>query len=248
MKVYHHTLSHVPMGALPKLDLVRNPKDAECILVTGGDGSILHSLGFLIQHDITHLPVLGFNTGHVGFLSNDLVKEELVNLLGDIETLYQLVEERTVLMSFMNQGARLFALNDFVFQTLRYGKLFEVEVVIDDKHLLTYKGDGVILSTASGSTAYNLTAGGPIIDPSMETTTITPICPFTLAARSIVLKNTAKLKVTPKEACALSYDGNVVTLQGTATVTAADFKIKLVKTAKFYDAIEHKLGWNRGIR
>ena len=248
MQVYHLALRPVERGVLPKFNFITDPKEADCILVTGGDGAILHSLGFLIKHGITDTPILGFNTGHVGFLSNDLTQEQLLEIIGCDYVDPNFVEERCLLQVIMNNGASVYALNDCVFQTLKYGKLFELDAIIDGRSVVNYKGDGLIVSTATGSTAYNLSAGGPIVAPTLDIITVTPICPFTMAARSIVLSGNSIIDVFPKEPCALSCDGIITTLECTAKIRKAPFTLKLVKYTKFYDAIKYKLGWNQNIK
>lgn len=232
------------------IELVDRMVDAEVFVVEGGDGAMLKAVARLCASKLWHIPILGINTGHVGFLSNDLNIGMLDSLLSSTELP---IEERNLLV-VDNDGNRYYALNDVVLQPQAPGRLFEVGVSLHDLEangktfILEYKGDGVIMSTASGSTAYNLSAGGPIVLPNLNTITITPICPFSLAARPLVMSGRTALCVDTEEPAYLTIDGSAWIASKHINVRMSKHKIKLVKYSAFVDAIHEKLGWNRSIK
>ncbi|MBE5880858.1 MAG: NAD(+)/NADH kinase [Lachnospiraceae bacterium] len=173
------------------------PEDTECILVLGGDGTLLQA-----ARDTLHLniPLLGINLGTLGFLAEvekSGIEEALEHLIGDD---YE-VEERMMLVgSVLRNGqeiCRAHALNDVVVN--RYGHLMVLayEVAVNGQKLNRYQADGMIVSTPTGSTGYNMSAGGPIALPSAQLMVMTPICPHTLNTRSIVLsaEDTIELRI-----------------------------------------------------
>ena len=163
------------------------PDDTDCILVLGGDGTLLKAARDTIRLDI---PLLGINLGNLGFLAEvekSRITEALDRLLADD----YLVEERMLLYgSLQREGETLggaHALNDIVIS--RRGPLMVIpyKVVVNGQELACYHADGIIVSTPTGSTGYNLSAGGPIVSPGAELIVVTPICPHTLNTRSIIL-------------------------------------------------------------
>lgn len=232
------------------IELVARLEDAEVFVVEGGDGAMLKAVARLCASKLWHIPILGINTGHVGFLSNDISITDLNNILGNGNLP---IEERSLLV-VDNDGNRYYALNDVVLQPQAPGRLFEVDVSLHDLEedgkmfILEYKGDGVIISTASGSTAYNLSAGGPIVLPDLNTMTLTPICPFSLAARPLVMSGRTALCVDTEEPAYLTIDGSAWIASKHINVRMSKHKIKLVKYSAFVDAIHEKLGWNRSIK
>lgn len=229
--------------------------DSECVLdilkanvevVYGGDGSILRSAQRLVQNGVTDVWILGINTGHVGFLSNDIDKKRALDFLKNPDE--SLVEQRNMLC-ITHQGTTWYALNEIVVQPLKRGPLFVTNLKVDSDELV-YKGDGVILSTPSGSTAYNLSAGGPILHPGTKVLGITPICPFSLAARPLVVPDTVVVAMDTTAEAEVTIDGVSVftgVLQN-MSASLAPFTINLIKFTSFFEAIHNKLGWNYSIR
>jgi len=237
----------------------KNPHDADCILVGGGDGSLLHSIQWIDKHTLWNVPVLGYNLGHVGFLSNDLTEEQLYAILKDTRH-ERAIEKRNILFimegvfSHENNKGHV-ALNEVVIQPQRLGKLFEVTVSFPNDHRvddIEYKGDGLIISTASGSTAYNLSAGGPIMHPSVKGLVMTPICPFSLAARPIVIPLDTfdtHLIIKTKQPALFVIDGEPFPFEeDEINIKVSLEKLKLLKYTNFFDAIRNKLGWNDSIK
>ena len=192
-------------------DLVRR---AELIVVLGGDGTLL-AIARLIGERET--PILGINLGGLGFLTQATIEEarsllERV-LAGDYE-----VDRRIMLEASVTRGSRgrkaahaagLRAFNDVVINKREIGTMLEIEVVADRKPFCSYRADGLIVATPTGSTAYALSAGGPIVFPTLDVIVLAPICPHTLSNRPVVLPDTFELeiRVIGKLAAALTLDG-----------------------------------------
>ncbi|MCD8021330.1 MAG: NAD(+)/NADH kinase [Clostridiales bacterium] len=166
---------------------IKVPKNTECILVIGGDGTILAAAGRLVGKNI---PLLGINLGTMGFLAdvdlNDL--PEMIQSLVDDK--YELERRIMLRAEICRAGQCLYtftALNDFVINRSGFSKVIGLAVRINGTLIEQYRADGVIICTPTGSTGYNLSAGGPIINPTCKNFVLTPICPHSLAMRSVVL-------------------------------------------------------------
>lgn len=157
-------------------------EDAEALLVIGGDGTILNRAEWGMR---TQIPLLGINLGHVGFLNNieahDL-RESLAQLVQDQYTVFS----RAMLESEV-YGKKYYALNDFLMFKCHYSKTIDVRICINDICMANFACDGILVSTPTGSTAYSLSAGGPIVAPNVNALLLTPICPHTLSARPMVI-------------------------------------------------------------
>ena len=225
---------------------VKDITKADVFIVDKGDGSILRGVNYLLANNMQHLPILGVNTGHVGFLSNDITEEQVISFLKNPD--WSKIEERSLIVIYI-QGKEFFALNEVVIQPVARGPLFEVVLEIDQNKLV-YKGDGLIIATPSGSTAYNLSAGGSIVQPNTEVLSITPICPFSLAARPLVISDKSKLTVGSSTKAELTIDGVSVFKDPIQNmrIYKAPFSINLIKFTSFFDAISSKLGWNYYIK
>jgi NAD+ kinase len=192
-------------------DLARH---AELIVVLGGDGTLL-AIARLIGERET--PILGINLGGLGFLTQATIEEARSSLervlAGDYE-----VDRRIMLEASVTRGGRgrkaaradgLRAFNDVVINKREIGTMLEIEVVADRKPFCSYRADGLIVATPTGSTAYALSAGGPIVFPTLNVIVLAPICPHTLSNRPVVLPDTFELeiRVIGKLAAALTLDG-----------------------------------------
>ena len=163
------------------------PNDIECGIVLGGDGTLLHAARDLMNVDI---PLVGVNFGHLGFLADveaDAVEQMVERLMfGDF-----LVEDRMMLeATVMREGKKVFsssALNDIVIGRSGVMTVIDFKLFVNGIRLNSYKADGVIAATPTGSTAYSMSAGGPLVKPSAQLIVMTPVCPHTLNTRSIVL-------------------------------------------------------------
>lgn len=194
-------------------DVSAIPADTECAVVLGGDGTLLQAAREL---DGKNIPILGVNTGTLGFLTDadmDSFESAIDNILiGNYE-----IDRRMMLKGEIYRDDRLIyentALNDIVIN--RYGNLrvIDFDVSVNNKYLCSYSADGVIVSTATGSTAYSLSAGGPIIQPNAELIMVTPICPHTLNKRSIVFGAGDTITITMGDNKKISEE-RIVTFDG----------------------------------
>ncbi|MEJ8542852.1 NAD(+) kinase [Methanothermobacter wolfeii] len=164
--------------------------DADMIVTIGGDGTILRTQSLIEGKEI---PILGINMGTVGFLT-EVDPENVFSALEDVLMGEYAVEKRT-LLSVHHNGKLPLALNEVVMMTRKPAKMLHIEISVDDEIVEELRADGIIIATPSGSTAYSMSAGGPIVDPRVEAFLIVPICPFKLSARPIVVSNKSTIKV-----------------------------------------------------
>ena len=158
---------------------------ADILFSLGGDGTLLDTLSICQTFDI---PVLGINLGHLGFLTS-VGKQDCDKLLDKLENGQFKTERHSLLEAEWNEGAsRGYALNEVCIRSLSPSELLETEVFVDGEYLSTYSSDGLIAATPTGSTGYNMSAGGPIVEPGADLIILTPICAHTLNTRSIILK------------------------------------------------------------
>ena len=172
-------------------------KGAECVIVLGGDGTLIQVAGALSGKDI---PLLGINLGTLGYLA-EVERDQLVPTLDRLMADKYDIEER-MMLSAETGGIRQDALNDIVIA--RYGDLrvIRYRVFVNGRCLAAYEADGIIVSTPTGSTGYNLSAGGPIVEPSASIILMTPICPHTLNTRAVVLSAEDEIRI---EVCEGKY-------------------------------------------
>lgn len=218
------------------------------LISLGGDGTILRLL-----HHFPHLtaPVVGINLGRLGFMADiplSNLENSLLQLLeGKVE-----IEERMVIDGINPHQKPCFAVNDFVFHRARNPSLIDLSIHVDGIYLNTFSADGVIFATPSGSTAYSLAAGGPIITPNLEAIVITPICPHTISNRSIVLMPKQSIEVqylSNFEPIEVTYDGfshhtlaskEIFKLE----VSRRKFRIAKLKDSEFFSTLRTKLDWS----
>ncbi|HEX6851209.1 MAG TPA: NAD(+)/NADH kinase [Candidatus Polarisedimenticolaceae bacterium] len=233
----------VPEGSLPA--------DTDLAVVAGGDGTFLSVARAAVPRGI---PILGVNFGGLGFMT-ELQPEETYAGLEKVLAGDYAVEERTVLRVRPKRGGRraqeYAILNDAVLAKSASPRMLSLELRIDDDLVAKIHADGLIVSTATGSTAYNLSAGGPIVDPRMRAFVVTPICPHTLSYRPLVVPGHVSIEVvlrsTP-EAAMLTLDGQValgMKLHDEIRIDAHPKPAKLVRVAHrgFFEVLHRKLGW-----
>lgn len=168
---------------------------ADLVVAVGGDGTLLHAARHVAMRDV---PLIGINRGRLGFLT-DISPERMLDAIDAILAGDYLAERRLMLAAkFEGQadGDTLFALNDVVLQKGDTGRLVEFTTAIDDVYVNAHRGDGLIVATPTGSTAYALSCGGPIIQPNVDSLVIVPICPHTLSDRPLVLPTTSTIRIT----------------------------------------------------
>lgn len=220
-------------------------KDLDLIIVLGGDGTILRTA----RNMNNKIPILGINIGHLGFLTNAEIND-LENVLSEISKKNYFVEDRIMLECKIDQCEdRYLALNDIVLSKGTLSRIVDFAIDINNSFYSNITADGIIISTPTGSTAYNLSAGGPIIYPTLDVVAITPICPHTLAKRTIVIDSKSKIKIKhscEKESIFLTVDGQqAVELKGheEITITLSNMRCKLIKLDdyNFFDILRNKL-------
>ncbi len=222
----------------------------EIIAVFGGDGSLLHVSGRLAGTDI---PLLGVNAGRLGFLTETTL-ECARETFGDVLAGDYRIQERMMLQGEIETFASdsLHALNDLVLSRARHGRVIRVSVQIDGDYVSDFICDGLIVSTPTGSTAYNLSASGPIVHPDMESIILNPICPHTLTNRPLIVPASSRivLEVESEEECILTADGQqkITNLhQGDrATIRKSEEPTRLIipRDLSFYEVLRTKLQWS----
>ena len=227
------------------------PSQAEMILVLGGDGTLLSVARLVGDHKV---PILGVNLGGLGFLT-EIALEELYRVLerviqGDFTT-----DERVVLSaSVIRKGkgvAEFPVLNDAVINKGALARIIDMETTINGEYVTTFKSDGLIISTPTGSTAYNLSAGGPIVYPSLHCIILTPICPHTLTNRPIVVPDEVEIRATLKtrqQEVMLTLDGQQgfpLEVEDVVEVRKAAVGILLIKSPyrHYFEVLREKLRW-----
>ena len=162
------------------------PNDTDCVIVLGGDGTLLQAARDLINTDI---PLLGVNIGTLGFLTDTDMENVTETLSMVLEDKYE-IDSRMMIDGYIYRNNELIhsntALNDVVINRMGILSVIDFDIYVNDEYLNSYSADGVIVSTATGSTAYSLSAGGPIVQPNAQLLMMTPICPHTLNKRSII--------------------------------------------------------------
>ncbi|MFQ5881322.1 MAG: NAD(+)/NADH kinase [Candidatus Methylomirabilales bacterium] len=227
------------------------PRIADLLVVLGGDGTLL-SVARLVESG--EIPILGVNLGGLGFLT-EITLDELYPVLGMVlEGEYRASRRMLLQVTVHRQGepiAEYVVLNDAVMTKGALARIIDLDVSIENEYVTSYRADGLIISTPTGSTAYGLSAGGPILFPTMHALILIPICPHTLTNRPLVLPERVKVQVvldSENEDVYLTLDGQVgFPLQYRDVVEArrADREITLIISPKkgFYEILRAKLKW-----
>jgi NAD+ kinase len=227
------------------------PRLTDLLIVLGGDGTLLATARVAAEHPALILPV---NLGGLGFLTS-VTLAELYPILAEILEGKHRISERVLLQADVIRGGKCVeqhrALNDAVLNKGALARMVDLDLHIDGGYVCSYKADGLIVSTPTGSTAYSLAAGGPIIYPVVEAFVITPICPHTLTNRPLVIPNSARVEVDFRagdESVYLTLDGQVgVQLHAgdRVAVTRAPSKLRLVRPSRktYFEILRKKLKW-----
>ena len=227
------------------------PSRVDLIIVLGGDGTLLATARVLNRKPV---PLLAVNLGGLGFLTV-ITRDELYPTLetvlaGDFRTEQRVQIEAAVIRAGEVISSFL-ALNDVVLNKAAIARVLDFDVRVDGQFISTYKADGLIVSTPTGSTAYSLAAGGPVIAPSVEAFIITPICAHTLSNRPIVLPDSAQIEVevkTHRESVYLTVDGQVgiaVRSEDGVHVRRASSVVELIQSPQknYFEVLRQKLKW-----
>jgi NAD+ kinase len=227
--------------------------EVDLMLVLGGDGTMIATARMIGDREI---PVLGVNYGGLGYLTEFRI-EELFSALESILAGNYRLDRRVMLAVQLRRGDQTpmtnRVLNDVVINKSALARIIEIEAYFNGQFVNAFRADGLIVSTPTGSTAYNLSAGGPVIFPSMNAVVITPICPFTLSNRPIVVPDDAEIELllkTGKEEVALTLDGQVgfpleVADRISIRKSRATFNLIQPSNRNYFDVLRDKLRWGR---
>lgn len=234
-------------------DSERFGAESDLIVVLGGDGTMISTARLIGDADVL---VLGVNYGSLGYLT-DFRIEEMFPALDEIFSGKYSVDSRVMLTAEHWRGEQMLdkgrVLNDVVINKAALARIIEIEVKLNGLFVNNFRADGLIVSTPTGSTAYNLSAGGPIIYPSMNAVVLTPICPFTLTNRPIVVPDSAEIELNLKD----ENEGVVLTLDGQIGFTMHSGDRVLIRksrttlnllqppTRNYFDVLRNKLKWGR---
>ncbi len=250
--VYVDRDTHLQTGDVEYVDREKIAQASELLIVFGGDGTLL-SVSRIPNAD--SIPILAVNLGGLGFLTEIRVDEmqtvlEKV-LAGDYEIDRRIMLDVTIIRRGGSVETTHSTLNDVVVNKAALARMIDLETSVNGQYLNTFKADGLIISTPTGSTGYSLSAGGPIIYPSLNIISVTPICPHTLTNRPIILPDNSSVSVALK-----AHNGDVyITLDGQVgfsmqeedriEVKKSDKNISLIKTPfrTYFDTLKEKLKW-----
>jgi NAD+ kinase len=240
--------------ATSRLPEARLAEDADLAIAVGGDGTMLYAARRIGERAV---PLLGINRGRLGFLA-DIGPEEMLARLNEIMRGEYDVETRLMLRAQIDDGKgglrEGLALNDIVVTRHDPGRMLELTTSVGDRYLNTHRGDGYIVATATGSTAYALSCGGPIVDPRLDAIVLVPICPHTLSERPIIVASTAGVVLRLQEEHSVradvSCDGEVIgeLIPGrTLRVVAAEHRLQLIhpRGYDYFHILRSKLHWGR---
>ena len=244
----------IEKGVQEDKHLLQIPPETDCILVLGGDGTLLQAARELLQR---HIPLLGINLGTLGFLTS-AEKSELPKCLDSVLDDSCSIDERMMLEGVAYHGSEKIqmniALNDVIIARAGFSRLVELKIYVNGELLSIYNADGIIVSTPTGSTGYSLSAGGPIIFPQTDVIVITPICPHSLQARSLVVSGEDRIMIeigrrrkTQKEEAMVTFDGRSAQELETGDrieIYKAQETTQLIrlKGRSFYQALQNKIG------
>jgi NAD+ kinase len=223
------------------------PGASDFVVVLGGDGTLLSVAHCAAQAGV---PVMGINLGRLGFLTEIPVSEAFLTLDTFLAGTPDIISSRSLLEVITENGAAC-CLNDVVITKGAVARMIEFTILIDAKDVATLKADGIIISTPTGSTAYSLSAGGPIIHPQVAAAVLTPICPHTLTYRPLIIPSSSEVRIkllTGGEEVYLTLDGQRsggLASSDIVRIRKAPVELQLVTSPRrsYYDLVKEKLSW-----
>ena len=232
-------------------NFIKNNSDV--IISIGGDGTIISTLRKLIK---TNLPVLGLHIGGLGFLA-ECNKDSYKDRVNDIIEKKYYVENR-MLIEVESDSKKFHSINEVVVNRGKLGRTIKINVSIDNKYVNTYESDGLIFSTPTGSTAYSLSAGGPIVSPELELIIITPICPHTLSMRPLIVPSNEEIcisfdKDSKDYLLSLNIDGQIQEMvegDSKVIIKKSQYVSKIIKFTNhdYYKTLRSKMNWKGNLR
>jgi NAD+ kinase len=234
-----------------------NAAAADLVIAIGGDGTMLYAGSKVRDHNV---PLLGINRGRLGFLA-DVTPDEMLSSVDHILAGDYLIEARLLLNAELQRSAgesvHGVAFNDVVLQRTHAGRMVDFQTSVAGQFVNTHSGDGLIVATPTGSTAYALSCGGPIVEPQLDAMVVVPICPHTLTDRPIVIAANQQIEIRLLEredtGAGVAVDGHAMgPLEpgDTLTITAAEQRVRLIHPPgyDFYGILRSKLLWGRDSR
>ena len=252
-EIERERIEHQTGCAVQQVETDKLAGEVDLMLVLGGDGTMIATARLIGDQEV---PVLGINYGGLGYLAEFRI-EELYTALESILSGNYRLDRRVMLAVELRRGTdppkTSRVLNDVVINKSALARIIEIETYFDRYFVNSFRSDGLIVSTPTGSTAYNLSAGGPVIFPSMNAVVITPICPFTLSNRPIVVPDNAEIELllkTDNEDVALTLDGQVgfpMEVEDRVVIrkSGTTFNIIQPSNRNYFDVLRDKLRWGR---
>ena len=227
------------------------PSRVDMLLVLGGDGTLLAAARLIDEKDV---PILAINLGALGFLTGTALEAmypALEDVLAGKAKRQRRAQMRAEVIRAGETISTFRALNDAVLNKAAIARILDFDVSIDGGYVASYRADGLILSTPTGSTAYSLAAGGPVVAPSVDALLITPICAHTLSNRPLVVPDSVTIEATiktPRESVFLTVDGQVgvaLRTDDTVRVSKSEYCVELIVPPRqsYFDVLRQKLQW-----
>jgi NAD+ kinase len=247
-RIDEETAAYANVAGLPRTEV---PEGCDLVIVLGGDGTLLSAARAIGRREI---PLFAVNLGALGFLTAITLEEIYPELERALRGEHRIANRRLLKTDVIRRGevfASYEALNDAVLTKSALARMIDLDTYIDDQWMCTYKADGLIVSTPTGSTAYSLSAGGPIIFPRVEAICITPICPHMLTNRPVLVPESTVIRIEPRgseEDVYLTIDGQVGTpIHGGDTIIcrSSNYSLRLIRPPHqmFFDVLRQKLKW-----
>ena len=252
-EIEREQIEHQTGCAVQQVESEKLASAVDLMLVLGGDGTMIATARMVGDQEV---PVVGVNYGGLGYLAEFRI-EELFSALESILSGNYRLDRRVMLDVELRRGTEppktSRVLNDVVINKSALARIIEIEAYFDRYFVNAFRADGLIVSTPTGSTAYNLSAGGPVVFPSMNAMVVTPICPFTLSNRPIVVPDNAEIELllkTDNEEVALTLDGQVgfpMEVEDRVVIrkSRTTFNIIQPSNRNYFDVLRDKLRWGR---
>ena len=230
------------------------PSDLFCVFVLGGDGTFLTAVRWVGHQDI---PIIGVKFGEVGFLAETTEDNLFLAAQAILNNDFATTPRMRLHVHVIRNGQKTIhetVLNDVVINKGALARLSTIETYIDDHYLTSYRADGLVISTPTGSTAYSLAAGGPIVHPFVPAIIMTPICPFTLTNRPLILSDTVVIKIKLEEKSSdimVTFDGQEgveICEKDEIYIQKDDYPIRMITLPgqNYFDVLKAKLRWSGG--
>jgi len=238
----------------PANNKISAPRDLFCLFVLGGDGTFLSAVRWIGDLNI---PVLGVKFGKIGFLAETAAKDLISAAENILNNEYTIKRRMRLEVQIRRQGKKVISetvLNDIVINRAALARLASIATYINDHYLTTFKADGLIIATPTGSTAYSLAAGGPVVHPEVPGIIISPICAFTLTNRPLIVPDSIEIKLKLEKGASdimLTFDGQEgldITDKDTIIVRKGSHPLSMITLPgrQYFNVLKEKLRWSGG--